>query len=220
MVRKGKERATPADQHEAPETVADSRSLNGINRQLRADAPAHQLAASEAAATKRTSQAMGESERKRKRAARAVEARAAQKFERERQAAAAADDADAEAFAAALQRIVEAEEMDSAVAVDFEEWLRRKELCPDQETLEQWRTSDAYEQSRREAIVGQCTCFLEPDGGKLITSLPYEELKRRTDDDVTQQKGEAFQAWDERVRADRTSDPPRSHLPSHLPSHL
>ena len=35
------------------------------------------------------------------------------------------------------------------------------------------------------------------------TSLPYEELKRRVKDGVTRQVGEAFDAWDERVRADR-----------------
>ena len=37
MERKGKERMT-ADQCEAPETVQDSRWLNGVNRQLRPDA--------------------------------------------------------------------------------------------------------------------------------------------------------------------------------------
>lgn len=39
MVRKGKERASAPDQPEAPETVQDARWLNGVNRQLRPDAP-------------------------------------------------------------------------------------------------------------------------------------------------------------------------------------
>ena len=53
MVRAGKERASAPEQHDAPETVQDARWINGINRQLRPDAPSHQRVASEAAAAKR-----------------------------------------------------------------------------------------------------------------------------------------------------------------------
>ena len=40
MERPGKEPAVALDQHEAPETVQDTRWLNGINRQQRPDAAA------------------------------------------------------------------------------------------------------------------------------------------------------------------------------------
>ena len=53
MVRTGKERASSPEHPEAPETVQDARWLNGVNRQLRPDAPTHQQVASEAAASKR-----------------------------------------------------------------------------------------------------------------------------------------------------------------------
>ena len=53
MMRAGKDAVHASDQPEAPETSADSRWLNGVNRQLRPDAASHQRAASEAAAGKR-----------------------------------------------------------------------------------------------------------------------------------------------------------------------
>ena len=65
----GKERASEADQLEAPETVvapADARWLNGVNRQLRPDAPSQRLEASQAAVVKRKAEAMPEDERKRR----------------------------------------------------------------------------------------------------------------------------------------------------------
>ena len=39
VLRKGKEPASAPDDIEAPETVQDTRWLNGVNRQLRPDAP-------------------------------------------------------------------------------------------------------------------------------------------------------------------------------------
>jgi hypothetical protein len=71
MVRRGKEPAdadSPADQREAPESVPDPRSLNGINRQLQpdGDAPSQRQAASAAAAVKRKAGAMSDAERKAK----------------------------------------------------------------------------------------------------------------------------------------------------------
>ena len=92
MVRAGKERAVPVaqEQHEAPETVQDTRWLNGVNRQLRPDAQSQRQAASQAAAEKRKANAMPEDERKRKRAEHAKLVRAQEKAAREAAAAAAA----------------------------------------------------------------------------------------------------------------------------------
>ena len=90
MVRPGKEPADAdalLDQHEALETVQDSRWLNGVNRQLRPDAPSQRQAASAAAAAKRKAGAMSDAERKTKDAERNKRNRAAAK---EKLAAAAA----------------------------------------------------------------------------------------------------------------------------------
>ena len=64
-----KEHASAPDQPDAPDTVQDSRWLNGVNRQLRPDAPSQRQAASAAAAIKRKAEAMPEAERKRRKAA-------------------------------------------------------------------------------------------------------------------------------------------------------
>ena len=202
MVRKGNEPALAPDQHEAPETAADSRWLNGINRQLRPDAASHQLAASTAAATKRKAEAMPKTERNAKRAAHAREVRAAAKRQRIQAAATERAAQKVRHFYAALERVAEDSSLGEAEQLDFSEWLLLKELEPDLENLEEWRGSDSYERSKRERIFEGCTCFLSPNGGKRVTSLPYEELKRRRDDNMLQ-AGESFEAWDERVLADR-----------------
>ena len=67
VLRKGKEPASAPDDLEAPETVQDTRWLNGVNRQLRPDAPSQRQGASAAAAIKRKAGAMSEEERKAKR---------------------------------------------------------------------------------------------------------------------------------------------------------
>ena len=87
----GKERAAPASIASADdETVQDTRWLNGVNRQMRPDAPSQRQAASQAAAVKRKAAAMPEAERKRRRADHAQMVRAQQKATREAAAAAAA----------------------------------------------------------------------------------------------------------------------------------
>ena len=43
MVRKGKERADAPDQSDKPESAADARWLNGVNRQLQPDAQMQRL---------------------------------------------------------------------------------------------------------------------------------------------------------------------------------
>ena len=82
MTTPGKERAVAPDQHDAPDTVQDTRWLNGVNRQLRPDAAAQRLAASQAAAAKRTANAMPEEERKAKRRKHAKEVRERQRAAR------------------------------------------------------------------------------------------------------------------------------------------
>ena len=61
-----------------------------------------------------------------------------------------------------------------------------------------------YERIKRNRITECCTCFLEPNGGRRVVVLPYEELKRRVDD-VMLQGDQSFEAWDERVLAERTA---------------
>ena len=87
----GKERALEGgalDQHEAPETAVaadDARWLNGVSRQLRADAPAQRAAASKAAAAKRTAGAMSAEQRAEKRRADQRRRRARRQAEKQQQ---------------------------------------------------------------------------------------------------------------------------------------
>ena len=196
MLRRGKESLPPPVADD--ETVQDTRWLNGVNRQLQPDAPSQRQAASHAAADKRKANAMPEAERKRRRADHAKQVRAAAKAARE-QAAAAAVSSD---FARALRMIADVAALGEVEELDFLEWLLRKELAPDEGSLEEWRGSDSYERTKRERIAEGCTCFLELDGGKVVTSLPYDELKRRVTDSMLQ-ADESFEMWDERVLADR-----------------
>ena len=57
--------------------------------------------------------------------------------------------------------------------------------------------------TKRERITKGRTCCLKLDGGKRVTSLPYEELKRRVDDGLKRRAGESFDAWDDCVSEDR-----------------
>ena len=81
MVRPGKEKAAPPDvdeQREAPESVVASQEGQwraGTNRQLQPAAHAHQVAASQAAASKRKETAMSHAERKAKKAKHMAEVR-------------------------------------------------------------------------------------------------------------------------------------------------
>lgn len=179
------------DQEEAPETVQDTRWLNGVNRQLRSDAPSQRQAASAAAAVKRKAGAMTEDERK---------AKDAERNKRNR----AAKQAELSDFHAALARVTAEAALGEDEQVDFSEWLWQHDLAPDQASLDEWRGSDSYELTKRERIAEGCTCFLEPDGGKRVNALPFNELKRRVDDGMLQ-AGDSFQAWDERVLADRNA---------------
>ena len=209
-MRAGKEPAhSPAPSDEAAEhdmsslaTVQQGRRRAGVNRQAQQSAQEHQRAAGQASGVKRKAEAMPEDERKRRKAAHAKEVRAAAKQEREQQAAAARADA---AEAAAVPT-VEVAALGSTERLDFEDWLHQRswlDLPLDDGSLEEWRMSDHYEHAKRARIVEGCTCFLEPGGGRRVTSLPYEELKRRVDDGVTRKEGESFDAWDDRVSDDR-----------------
>lgn len=204
MVRPGKERASASasDQHEAPETVQDTRWLNGVNRQLRPDAPSQRQAASAAAAAKRKAGAMTEEERKARDAERNQRNRAAKKAKLAAAAASAAAAQESSEFHSALERVATDAALGQVEQLDFSEWLLRKALEPDDETLEEWRDSHSYECTKRERIIEGCTCFLEPDGGQRVNALPHEELKRRVEDNVLQ-AGDTFGAWDARVLADR-----------------
>ena len=210
VARSGKEPAhSPAPSDEAAEhdmsslaTVQQGRRRAGVNRQAQQSAQEHQRAAGQASGVKRKAEAMPEDERKRRKAAHAKEVRAAAKQEREQQAAAARADA---AEAAAVPT-VEVAALGSTERLDFEDWLHQRswlDLPLDDGSLEEWRMSDHYEHAKRARIVEGCTCFLEPGGGRRVTSLPYEELKRRVDDGVTRKEGESFDAWDDRVSDDR-----------------
>ena len=110
--------------------------------------------------------------------------------------------AEAAAFARALQQVVERAGLGSYEECDYEEWLYRVDLPPDEESICEWRESPSYERTKAARIAEVCTCFLEPDGGQRMISLPYEELKRRVDDNLLQ-AGDSFNAWDARVLADR-----------------
>ena len=82
MVRTGKEpthESPEADPPEAPETVVNTRWLNGVNCQLRPGADQQRQAASRAAAEQRKANAMSEDERAAKRALHAKEVRARKK---------------------------------------------------------------------------------------------------------------------------------------------
>ena len=96
----GKERASYADQLEAPESAIapdDARRLNGMNRQMQPDAAAQRLAASQAAAKKRKANAMPEDERKMKDAERNRLNRARKAAEKAAAAAAARESVAADA---------------------------------------------------------------------------------------------------------------------------
>ena len=175
MVRagKGKERASLApDQHEPPETVQDARWLNGVNRQLRPDAPSQRQAASAAAAAKRKANAMPEAERKRKRAEAAKQARAVAKRAREQTAAASVSST----FACALNLVANTASLGELEELDFADWLQQMEVVPSQETLEEWRISDAYERTKFERIMEGCmceeACTCTYDGAGLSADMP------------------------------------------------
>ena len=89
MVPSGKEPAEATDQQEPPETVQDTRWLNGVNRQLRPDAPSQRQAASAAAAAKRSANAMTRDESLAKKAKHKREVRAQKAAEKAAAAAAA-----------------------------------------------------------------------------------------------------------------------------------
>ena len=113
-------------------TVQESFWLAGVNRQAQPTAQLHQRAASQAAAAKRTREAMTKEEAKRRRADHMKEVRAREKAEK------VAAEAEAEAEAAAAT----AAEADAAAAAPtrelLNEWLRaeREEECGQDEWLE------------------------------------------------------------------------------------
>jgi len=126
MVRPGKEPADAdalLDQHEALETVQDSRWLNGVNRQLRPDAPSQRQAASAAAAAKRKAGAMSDAERKTKDAERNKRNRAAAKEKLAAAAAVASVEEEPCSFDAALKHVATDAALGDIERDDFGDWL-------------------------------------------------------------------------------------------------
>ena len=85
MVRPGKERALASSAEVTGDdeaTQQDTRWLQGVNRQLQADAPSHQCAASQAAAAKRKANAMTGEEKAAAERARADRRNAAKRAKR------------------------------------------------------------------------------------------------------------------------------------------
>lgn len=137
------------------------------------------LPRSQAAAKKRKADAMSPEERTLKRQADQHRRRGEQATKKAK--------LDAAAAAAAAVQTFEQVAADAALLetwmeqVDFCDWLLRKDLLPNEESLGDWRASDCYERTKHERIVEACTCFNEPNGGKTIITLPWEELKRRVE---------------------------------------
>jgi hypothetical protein len=155
-MRTGKEPVHASDQPEAPETSADSRWLNGVNRQLRPDAASHQRAASEAAAGKRKAAATTGEEKDAAERRRADRRNAAKRAKRAAAAAAiqaaqvaSGNAAVAEEVAAVLYDIVEQLELDAVDDVEWEAfmgWLEAQDR--DDKTLailHDWRMTHEYE---------------------------------------------------------------------------
>ena len=171
----GKRAVLAEDDDDATQaTTQDSRWRAGVNRQSQPQAQQHQIAASQAAAAKRTANAMPKEERNAKRAARARELYAKQVGER----AAAAEAAAAEAAAARVPTLQQlnvwlAEEDDEPCSIDewckFEDYtmqiedisgleeLNDEELEEDVflELFGNWRNSDEYKQYKIENDTNQ-----------------------------------------------------------------
>ena len=183
--QRGKQRAetnVDAAQLATQATTQDSRRRAGVNRQAQPQAQSHQLAASQAAAAKRTAEAMltNEDERKAKRAehraAHAREVRARQAAERAAAAAAARAEAEA-ARVPDLHRLNEWLEEDGEDECDNDEWIAFEEYTIEQpqhgiysldelddEDLEKdgflslflsWCESDEYDQYKLDNEVSQ-----------------------------------------------------------------
>ena len=205
MVRRGKQ---PVDDDsspecDAPESVPDPRSLNGINRQLQPDAPSQRQAASAAAAVKRKAGAMSEAERKAKDAERNKRNRAKKKAKLAAAAAVPGAEQAPRSFDAALQHVATDAALGDVEREDFGDWLLGAELWPDDERLGEWRSSAAYERTKSDRIAACCTCFSRPDGGQRTWTMPYGEVKQRVEDGLSSLPGESLASWDARVRADR-----------------
>lgn len=170
MTGKGKERAAGAsDQHEAPESAADARWLNGVNRQLQPNAASQRCAASQAAAAKRKASAMTQEERKAKRAQHMREvraARAAAKHALEEEVGAKVNE-----FDSALDAVAEEHQLGEVEKYDFEGWLLATEQLADDDdcVIDRWRDSESYKRTKLERIAEACTCFEDPYGGKFCT---------------------------------------------------
>ena len=168
MVRPGKEHAVAQDQHEAPETVQDTRWLNGVNRQLRPDAQSQRQAASQAAAEKRKAAAMPVDERKRKRAEHAKFIRAQEKAAREAAAVAAA--AERELTLQQLNDELQAaheeahpDDPEDCSSVDEDEW----------DAFRAW-VAEEEDELNRENCIEFYEAWSEPYGG------PREKWERRS----------------------------------------
>ena len=167
------------DQLEAPDTTVapdDARWLNGVNRQMQPDAPSQRVAASQRAAEKRKANAMRPDERAAKRLADQQRRRATQR-EHETATAGSVTGAVREAseFDAALEHVARDAGLKTLEKHDFHDWLLDVVLLPDEESLSEWRGSEAYERSKHERIAAFCTCFSRPDGGQRTWIMPYGE---------------------------------------------
>ena len=148
----------PLNEHVAPETAQDPRRRNGVNRQLRPDAPSQRQAASAAAAARRKERAMPETERKAKDAERNKRKRAAKKAELAAAAAVAGAVQQPCTFDAAFEQVATDAALGDVEQDDFCDWLLDMELWPDDESLGMWRGSDAYKRTKHESVISVCNC--------------------------------------------------------------
>ena len=112
--------------------------------------------------------------------------------------------AEAQAFAAALRQLYEATGLGKIEQCDFEDWLYRVDLPPDEESLCEWRESPSYERTMAARIAESCTCFLEPQRG-LRCTCTYDG---QTDPDrgAPEVPGLNCDHYDPRVLAPRPDD--------------
>ena len=114
---------------------------------------------------------MSEAERKAKDAERNKHSRAAMKAKLA-SAAAVEGAVQAPSFDAALEQVATAAALGNVEKDDFCDWLLDMELWPDEESLHDWRGSEAYERTKHERIAAFCTCFSQPDRGRHTFIMP------------------------------------------------
>ena len=79
-------------------------------------------------------------------------------------------------FDAAFQLVAEDEALGDMEQGDFYDWLQCNDLLPDEESLNDWRSSDDYECTKLERITDSCMCSGECrctyDGTGIVPDVP------------------------------------------------